>query len=199
MTVTLNSKGSSYLIQMAGVPGAGKSTIARALGSALGAVVLDHDITKSALLDAGVADDLAGAASYAVLKALAVRTLNTHSVVIDSPCLYRELVEFGVATAAASGAPYRFIECQQPDLEVLDQRLRQRERLPSQMPNLAASFSHAGAPPQPARALIARWVAQAQRPAGPILALDTTQPIAACIDQAIAYVLSDAGTGSTQA
>ena len=39
-------------IQMSGAPGAGKSTIARAIATRIRAVILDHDVAKSALLNA---------------------------------------------------------------------------------------------------------------------------------------------------
>ncbi len=35
---------------MSGVPGAGKTTLAHAMAPSIGAVVIDHDVTKSALL-----------------------------------------------------------------------------------------------------------------------------------------------------
>ena len=47
--------GALLLVQMSGAPGAGKSTVAHAIGRRTGAVVLDHDVTKSALLEAGLA------------------------------------------------------------------------------------------------------------------------------------------------
>lgn len=71
-----------FFIQMSGVPGAGKSTIASAVARQTGAVVIDHDVTKSALLVAAVPADLAGRASYDVLDALARHLLQQgHSVI----------------------------------------------------------------------------------------------------------------------
>jgi len=58
-------------VQMSGAPGAGKTTIAGAIAGRIGAVVIDHDVTKSALLDAGVSIAIAGRASYQVLGAVA--------------------------------------------------------------------------------------------------------------------------------
>jgi predicted kinase len=40
-----------FLLQMTGEPGAGKSTLARAIGRETGALVLDKDIVKSRILD----------------------------------------------------------------------------------------------------------------------------------------------------
>lgn len=58
------------LIQMSGVPGSGKSTLARGIAPSLGAVVIDHDTTKSAIMSMGIEADLAGQASYEVIKSL---------------------------------------------------------------------------------------------------------------------------------
>ncbi len=59
------------LVQMSGAPGAGKSTVVRAIGRRKGTVVLDHDVTKSALLEAELEARVAGRASYLTLRALA--------------------------------------------------------------------------------------------------------------------------------
>jgi adenylate kinase family enzyme len=57
-----------FFLQMSGFPGAGKSTLAREIGKRTGAVVIDHDVVKSALLhaiDDGTIDPkLAGKISY---------------------------------------------------------------------------------------------------------------------------------------
>ena len=43
------------VVQMHGMPGSGKSTVARELGQRIAAVVLDKDVIKAALLRSGVA------------------------------------------------------------------------------------------------------------------------------------------------
>jgi predicted kinase len=40
-----------FFVQMSGFPGSGKSTLARQIGKRTGAVIIDHDIIKSALLN----------------------------------------------------------------------------------------------------------------------------------------------------
>jgi len=56
---------------MAGAPGTGKSALAAALGQQIGAVVLDKDVVKSALLDAGIGWETAGVAASEAMFALA--------------------------------------------------------------------------------------------------------------------------------
>jgi predicted kinase len=40
-----------FFLQMSGYPGSGKSTLARVISKKTGAIVVDHDIVKSALLE----------------------------------------------------------------------------------------------------------------------------------------------------
>src|SRR5688572_14207341 len=71
------------LLQLSGVPGSGKSTLARGLSAALGLVVLDTDVVKSALLSRDLGVGAAGPASYGVVLALAADLLTQgHEVVI---------------------------------------------------------------------------------------------------------------------
>lgn len=133
------------LIQLAGVPGAGKSTLARALAKRYNAVVLDMDVVKTALLDADAPWQLAGRGAYAVHFALADDLLGRgHNVVIDSPSYYPIIPERGTAIAERHGARYRFIECVCDDIEELRRRLLTRTRLRSQMRDIGLSSPDAG-------------------------------------------------------
>ncbi len=51
------------LVLMAGLAGTGKTSLALALGNRLGWPVIDKDTGKSGLLELGVSEELAGAAS----------------------------------------------------------------------------------------------------------------------------------------
>lgn len=90
------------VMAMQGPPGAGKSTLARALSACLGWPLLDKDDIKD-LLD-GQAEQ-AGALSYEILLRLVERQLQQGvSVVCDSPLLARTY-EGLRAIAATNGAP----------------------------------------------------------------------------------------------
>ena len=122
------------LVQLSGVPGSGKSTLARSLSSAMGLVVLDTDVVKSALISRSVPVGDAGPATYGVVLALAAHLLDQgHRVVIDSPCRYPALLESGQEVAGAAGVPYRFIELWVDDPAALLPRLDGRVPRPSQV------------------------------------------------------------------
>lgn len=179
---------------MSGTPGAGKTTLALALAPAINAVVIDHDVVKSALLQADVPISGAGRASYAVLHALARHLLHQgRSVIFDSPCVYASLLHRGQQIAAEHGAAYRYIECALSDLAKLDQRLQERPRLPSQLSGVYQPPPAGSSATQAGEALFRDWMANAQRPATSYLVVDTAQPLAEYLGQAIAYVQSGAG------
>lgn len=178
-----------FFLQMSGAPGSGKTTVARAIGRATGAVVIDHDVTKSALLAADVPVSMAGRASYQVLDAMARHLLQQgHSVIFDSPCFYDELLERGERLAEAYGAAYRYIECVLQDLCELDRRLRTRQRMPSQVAGIYAQPTTGSGKRASGEALFQDWIANMKRPQGAFLTLDTSLPCEECIMAALAYL-----------
>ena len=178
------------LVQMSGLPGSGKSTVARALAPAINAIVLDHDDTKSAIMAAGVEPDLAGRSSYEVIKKLAAAFLATgQSVVIDSPCLYLELLEAGRKIAVETGATYHFIECRLDDPLQLTRRIRGRTGQPSQTalgPLDDGEIEHRDARRRAAEQF-REWDDAMQRP-DERLVIDTSQDAVGCATLAIRYV-----------
>ena len=56
---------------MSGMPGSEESNIAMGIAHRIGAVIIDHDVTKSTLLATDVPVDLAGPAFYQVFGAMA--------------------------------------------------------------------------------------------------------------------------------
>lgn len=178
-----------FFLQMSGAPGSGKTTVAQAIGNATGAVVIDHDITKSALLAANVPVAMAGRASYQVLDAMARHLLQQgHSVVFDSPCFYDELLERGQELAAENNATYRYIECVLEDLNELDRRLRTRQPMPSQVAGVYAPPTAGSGKTESGEMLFQDWIANMKRPQSTYLTLDTSLPCAECIAAALAYL-----------
>lgn len=176
-------------VQMSGVPGAGKTTLAHAIAKQIGAVVIDHDVTKSVLLDATVPVDLAGRASYLVLDSLARHLLKQgHSVIFDSPCRYSELLARGQRLAEESGAAYRYIECVLHDLAELDRRLRTRGRMRSQLAGVYAAPTEGSGKTEAGAEVFRHWIANMQRPATDYLTLDTSRPLERCVAEALRYV-----------
>ncbi len=74
------------LIAMAGLPGAGKSTIAEILGARLGATIVSVDPIESAILSAGIdSDQPTGLAAYLVAETMAEQVLlSGRSVIVDA-------------------------------------------------------------------------------------------------------------------
>ena len=187
-----------YFIQMSGVPGSGKSTLATALAAQVGAIVIDHDVTKSALLEASVLVEIAGSASYTVLHHLAQSLLRQgHSVIFDSPCLYADLLACGQQLASDFGAAYRYIECVIDDLYEIDRRLQQRPRLPSQLAGVYTAPTSGSGKTMIGESVFRDWMANMKRPASGYLEVDTTQLLETYLPTALEYIAT--GHGNRQA
>lgn len=183
---------SRVLLQMSGAPGAGKSTIARAVAARLGWVVVDHDAVKTAVLDGGTGFEAAGRIAYSVTLTVAGGLLEQGwSVVIDSPCFYQQLLDAGQALADRHGAIYRYVECRLDDIDALDARLARRTPMRSQRARVASR------PPDqdPAaategRQLFRTWIDGMKRPPHDFLACDTSRPLEECLAEVTAYLNS---------
>ncbi|KAI0150566.1 P-loop containing nucleoside triphosphate hydrolase protein [Xylariaceae sp. FL1272] len=160
------------VIQMSGAPGSGKSTVARLLRQHLGnAVIIDHDVLRSALLEPGLlAFDQAAKQAYLLQWKLAEDFLEqgVNRVIIDSTCNYSEVLEQGSSLAAQRGYAYWYVECSVGDVDLLDQRLRARLPMASQRsaincPPVAAQENGARVG-EDSRALFAKWMGRPCRP-----------------------------------
>jgi len=118
------------LISMAGLPGAGKSTIGQVVGSRLGFPVVSVDPIEAAILRAGIdSDQPTGLAAYLVAEMHAETTLELgRSVIVDAVNAVNPAREQWVNLAARTGEPLKFIEviCSDPDLH--RERIESRER-----------------------------------------------------------------------
>lgn len=181
------------LIQFAGRPGSGKTRLSRDLARHLGASVLDLDVVKSALLDAGTGWDDAGRTAYQVMFALAEDLLRGgRPVIVDSPSRWELIPERGQQIAAGVGVPYLMIECQCPDEAELARRLASRPRHRSQLRGLD----------EPAAEATANWIAEARGhavhttigPVGGWLVVDTTRTPDECLAEVLGYLPAALGT-----
>jgi hypothetical protein len=185
--------------------------IARAVVRRHGAVSLDHDIVKSALLAAGCRFDDAGRTSYGVLLALADDLLRQgHQVIVDSPCHHDGLLVAGLRLATAHGLRYRYVECVTEDVDLLDRRLRARRALRSQRRSVDAppvdlpadrdatgaggaggagsAGGAAGVGGAAGAELFRWWIANMKRPTTRYLRLDTTRPVEVCVPEVSAFL-----------
>ncbi|HXH20874.1 MAG TPA: AAA family ATPase [Dehalococcoidia bacterium] len=163
-----------FLLQMAGAAGAGKTTLAFAIGKATGAVVIDKDIIKAGMLDSGVPEEVAGPAAYDVFLELGGSLLSQGlSVVLDSPANFTSIRDRGRAIAGDCGAEYYIIRCLLTDLDELQRRMDGRT-IRSSQPRVAAPETYVRPGPSPLRE--------------PHLALDMSRPLNETLEQTLAYI-----------
>lgn len=122
-----------FFIQMSGVPGSGKSTLSKSISKHLDVVVVDHDVTKTALMGMGnnqLSSLDIGKVSYDI-DWLLIETLLSQN--FDSLCLYDEIIEKGMALSEKYHATYKYVECKNTDFNDIMQRLKSRKAKISQI------------------------------------------------------------------
>lgn len=164
------------VVQMHGEPGSGKSTLARALAPRIGAIVLDKDVIKSALLRIGADEGVAAPGAYEVYFDVARDLVGQgRSIILDNPVFWPRVEQRWLALTETAGSLPILIECICPDRDELARRLATRDALESNPREPLALDRHPGA---------AATVFE------PRLRLDTTRPLEYLVDEAVPYALS---------
>lgn len=171
-----------FFLQMSGFPGSGKSTLARLIAKHTGAIIIDHDIVKSALLeslDHEMDGKLAGKISYNIDWALLDFLLSqSKSVILDSPCFYTEMIEKGLYLSTKYRAKYKYVECYLDDMKEIEKRLEKRERMISQIEKVSGTEEN-----------FKKVINNSKRPTdGNFIVVDSSQPIDSYIDKVISYI-----------
>lgn len=167
------------LIAMAGLPGAGKSSVAEGLGRALRAPVVSVDPIEAALRRAGVAPGrLTGLAAYLAAEAVADGVLALgQSVIVDAVNAVEPARGRWRALAARHGVALRVIEvcCSSPTVH--------RARLEARHRGIAGLPEPTWADVEARRAEFEPWHEER-------LSLDSTADLAANIERALGYAAS---------
>ncbi|CAM5215292.1 putative kinase OS=Ureibacillus acetophenoni OX=614649 GN=SAMN05877842_11372 PE=4 SV=1 [Ureibacillus acetophenoni] len=171
-----------FFVQMSGFPGSGKSTLASEIAKRTGAIIIDHDVVKTALLESievEVDPKLAGKISYNIDWSLIESFLSQgQKVIFDSPCLYEEMITKGTALAKKYHAPYKYVECYLNDFNEINLRLKNRESKISQIKEVKSiegfrfTIENSKKPPQ-----------------HKCLVVDTSKPLDSYIQEVLEYIL----------
>ncbi|QEO13428.1 ATP-binding protein [Agromyces intestinalis] len=170
------------LIVMAGLPGAGKSTIGEIVGARLGAAVVSVDPIESAILTAGIdADQPTGLAAYLVAETMAEAVLQAgKSVIVDAVNAVEGARLQWRGLAERTGAVLRVVEVVCTDEDVHKERLAKRVR---DLPHLdeltwrAVEQSVEG---------YERWIGSTA--AMPRVTLDSVEPLGVNVDAAVRFI-----------
>ena len=164
------------LIVLSGLPGTGKTAVAEALATGLGAPVFAKDWLEASLLRSGeVAREQLSAIGYGLLTTLAHRQLALgQSAVLDSVAGTEAVREAWRGLAREFDASWLVIECVCSDVETHRKRLCQRQRGIPGWPELDWSEV------ERVRSYFAPWNEER-------LVLDSVEPMSENVARALAY------------
>jgi predicted kinase len=171
---------------LSGLPGTGKSALARRIGGRMRFPVLSVDPIESAILRAGIAPGFAtGLAAYLVVEALADSQLSLgQSVIVDAVNAVEPAKDMWRQLATRHGAALEIVECCCSD-EALH-----RERLAARRRGLAASFR------EPTWDDVQkRWLEYTPW-AEPLLVVDAIEPLDSNVQRVLAWLARDRTTAT---
>jgi predicted kinase len=170
------------LVAMAGLPGAGKSTIAEILGHRLGYAVISVDPIESAILSAGIdADQPTGLAAYLVADAIADAALgNGVSIIVDAVNAVDPAREQWLELAKKHRESIKFLEIVCSDTDLHKERLESRDR------NLAHIPDPTWHAVEQSQDEYAEWTGPTARVAR--LTLDSVRPLGEVVESALAFL-----------
>ena len=169
------------LISMAGLPGAGKSTIGQVLAGRLNQPVISVDPIESAILRAGIdSEQPTGLAAYLVARMLAATMLESgRSVIVDAVNAVNPAREQWVTLAATLEEPLKFIEVICSDPELHRERIENRER---SLPHLELTWNAV----EQSLEDYAEWTGPSAAIAR--ITLDSVEPLGVNVDRALAFI-----------
>lgn len=173
-----------FFLQMSGFPGSGKSTLARKIAQITGAVIVDHDIVKTAFLSSThkhrVKVEKEGPITYDIDWALIEFYLSVgHEVIYDCPCLYEEMISNGTKLAEKYKVNYKYVECYLTDINEINKRLKNRERKISQIERVSSEKE------------FLKTVNGSQKPPNhKYLLIDSSQPLQSYLEDVMHYLNS---------
>ncbi|HWU48175.1 MAG TPA: ATP-binding protein [Humibacter sp.] len=170
------------LIVMAGLPGAGKSTIAEVVGARLNATIVSVDPIESAILHAGIdADQPTGLAAYLVAETMAEQVISSgRTVIVDAVNAVEPARLQWRDLASRSDVSLRVIEvmCSDPELH--------RKRLSKRVRNLPHVDEVTWRAVEQSLEDYREWNGECA--AMPRITLDTVAPLGHNVDAALAFI-----------
>lgn len=166
------------LVAMSGLPGVGKSELARHLARKLPISLIELDRIEGPLLQQGISGDSIAWAGYEILTALAEDNLEIgRSVLLDSVCWTRAIRERWATLAAKYHARYRPIEVVCSDAALHRRRVESRDGSSRSLHNI--NWLRV----EEARSLYEAWDRSR-------LVLDSVQPVRLLLIDALDYARS---------
>ncbi len=170
------------LIVMAGLPAAGKSTIAEVVGNRMGAPVVSVEPIEAAILSAGIdADEPTGLAAYLVAESFAETVISGGtSIIVDAVNAVSPAREQWMKLAERQKSDIRFIEVVCSDRELHEKRLAAR----------AARLAAEATPPSHAvEQSLDEWE-EWTGASGAIarITLDSVEPLGVNVERALAFL-----------